>query len=135
MIASSGRRRLVVGRGGGRFRPAGAGAGAAVAADDHCPAPRRRTLPRGSGSFAIIRTLAGLSGSEFEESGATALAGSGRGVSARASQVLRQLAELRLSREPDRQVDKERLAGSGAARIAVRVLFGQGADGMFQVRK
>jgi len=60
------------------------------------PAPRRRSLPRGSGSFAVIRALVDFSKGEDEEPGATALA-SQVGISQpRASQVLRQLHDLKL---------------------------------------
>ncbi len=60
------------------------------------PAPRRRSLPRGSGSFAIIRALVTLSGSAQEESGTTALAVQAGVSQPRASQVLRHLHDLEL---------------------------------------
>ena len=59
-------------------------------------APKRKTLPRGSGSFAVIRALVGLSGGEDEESGATALAAQAGVSQPRASQILHQLHELEL---------------------------------------
>jgi hypothetical protein len=59
------------------------------------PPPRQRVLPRGSGSFAVIRAL--IRGAEGEEMpGATALAARARVSQPRASQVLRQLASLGL---------------------------------------
>ncbi len=60
------------------------------------PAPKRKTLPRGSGSFAVIRALVGFSGGEDEESGATALAARAGVSQPRASQILHQLHELEL---------------------------------------
>jgi hypothetical protein len=57
------------------------------------PVPKRKTLPRGSGSFAVIRALVGFSGGE---SGATALAAQAGVSQPRASQVLHQLHELEL---------------------------------------
>jgi hypothetical protein len=60
------------------------------------PAPKRRSLPRGSGSFAIIRALIGLRADEDQEPGATALARQAGVSQPRASQVLRQLADLKL---------------------------------------
>jgi hypothetical protein len=62
---------------------------------DSAPAPRRRSLPRGSGSFAIVRALVAVSG-EDEELGATALAAQAGVSQPRASQVLHQLHELDL---------------------------------------
>lgn len=59
------------------------------------PAPRRKTLPRGFGSFAIIRALISLRGHE-EPHGATALAAQAKVSQPRASQVLRQLQSLQL---------------------------------------
>jgi hypothetical protein len=59
-------------------------------------APKRRTLPRGSGSFAVIRALIGGSGGQDEEPGATALAAKARVSQPRASQILHQLHELEL---------------------------------------
>jgi hypothetical protein len=57
--------------------------------------PRQRVLPRGSGSFAVIRAL--IRGADGEEMpGATALAARARVSQPRASQVLRQLASLDL---------------------------------------
>ena len=59
------------------------------------PPPRQRVLPRGSGSFAVIRAL--IRGGDGEEMiGATALAARARVSQPRASQVLRQLAGLGL---------------------------------------
>jgi hypothetical protein len=60
------------------------------------PAPTRKTLPRGSGSFAVIRALVGLSSEEDEEPGAIALAAQAGVSQPRASQILRQLHELGL---------------------------------------
>ena len=60
------------------------------------PASKRRTLPRGSGSFAVVRALVGFSGGEDEEPGATALAAQAGVSQPRASQILRQLYELGL---------------------------------------
>jgi hypothetical protein len=60
------------------------------------PMPKRKTLPRGSGSFAVIRALVGFSGGEDEEPGATALAARAGISQPRASQVLHQLRELEL---------------------------------------
>jgi len=59
-------------------------------------APRRKTLPRGSGSFAVIRALIGGSGGQDEEPGATALAAQAGVSQPRASQILHQLHELGL---------------------------------------
>jgi DNA-binding transcriptional ArsR family regulator len=60
------------------------------------PAPTRRSLPRGSGSFAIIRALVGFSGNDDDGPGATALAGQAGVSQPRVSQVLRQLYDLKL---------------------------------------
>jgi hypothetical protein len=60
------------------------------------PAPKRRSLPRGSGSYAIIRALVGFSGGEDEEPGATALAAQASVSQPRASQVLHHLHDLKL---------------------------------------
>jgi hypothetical protein len=60
------------------------------------PAPKRRSLPRGSGSYAVIRALVGFSGGEDEEPGATALAAQVGISQPRASQVLHQLRDLKL---------------------------------------
>jgi hypothetical protein len=57
--------------------------------------PRRRTLPYGSGSYAIIRTLIGRH-EDDAAIGATALAAHARVSQPRASQVLRQLHGLGL---------------------------------------
>ena len=55
------------------------------------PTPRRKSLPRGSGSFAVIRTLVRFGGNEDEELGVTAL-GTQVGISQpRVSQILRRL--------------------------------------------
>lgn len=60
------------------------------------PVPKRKTLPRGSGSFAVVRALIGFNGGEDEELRATAL-GAQAGVSQpRASQILHQLHQLEL---------------------------------------
>jgi hypothetical protein len=60
------------------------------------PVPSRRSLPRGSGSFAVIRALVGFSNGEDEESGATALAAQVGISQPRVSQVLHQLHDLKL---------------------------------------
>jgi hypothetical protein len=60
------------------------------------PAPRPRSLPRGSGSYAVIRALVGFSGSEDEEPGVTALAAQAGITQPRVSQVLHQLHDLQL---------------------------------------
>lgn len=60
------------------------------------PAPRRRSLPRGSGSFAVIRALVAFSDGAGEEPGATALAAQAGISQPRASQVLRHLHDLDL---------------------------------------
>ena len=60
------------------------------------PVPRQRTLPRGSGSYAVIRALVGFSGDEGEGPGATALAAQAGISQPRASQVLHQLRSLEL---------------------------------------
>lgn len=59
------------------------------------PAPRRRTLPRGSGSTAIIRALINRQ-EDDADIGPTVLAARARMSQPRASQVLRQLHELDL---------------------------------------
>ncbi len=60
------------------------------------PVSSRRSLPRGSGSFAVIRALVGFSKGEDEESGATALAAQVGISQPRVSQVLHQLHDLKL---------------------------------------
>lgn len=60
------------------------------------PVPKRRSLPRGSGSFAIIRALVGFGDGEDEEQGATALAAQVGVSQPRVSQVLHQLRDLKL---------------------------------------
>jgi len=60
------------------------------------PAPRRRSLPRGSGSFAVIRALVAFGDGEDEEPGATALAAQAGVSQPRVSQVLRHLHDLKL---------------------------------------
>jgi hypothetical protein len=60
------------------------------------PAQKRRSLPRGSGSYAVIRALIGFSGGEDEEPRATALAVQAGISQPRASQVLHQLHDLKL---------------------------------------
>ena len=59
------------------------------------PAPRRRTLPYGSGSNAVIRTLISRQ-KDCADIGATALGAHARVSQPRASQVLRQLHDLGL---------------------------------------
>jgi hypothetical protein len=58
--------------------------------------PKRKTLPRGSGSFAVVRALAGFNGAEDEGPGATALAAQAGVSQPRASQILHQLHQLEL---------------------------------------
>jgi hypothetical protein len=60
------------------------------------PVPRRRSLPRGSGSFAVIRALIASGDGEDEASGATALAAQARVSQPRVSQILRHLHDLKL---------------------------------------
>jgi hypothetical protein len=60
------------------------------------PVLTRKSLPRGSGSFAVIRALVGFSQGEDEESGATALAAQVGISQPRVSQVLHQLHDLTL---------------------------------------
>lgn len=60
------------------------------------PRPARTTLPRGSGSFAVIRALIGSGGGEDEVAGATALAAQARVSQPRVSQVLHHLQDQKL---------------------------------------
>ncbi|MFY9932728.1 MAG: hypothetical protein WAK82_32475 [Streptosporangiaceae bacterium] len=60
------------------------------------PAPKRKTLPRGSGSFAVIRALVGFSGGGDDQPGASALAAQAGVSQPRASQILHHLRELEL---------------------------------------
>lgn len=60
------------------------------------PAPKRRSLPRGSGSFAVIRALAASGDGGHGDPGATALAAQAGVSQPRASQILRQLHDLGL---------------------------------------
>lgn len=62
--------------------------------------PKRKSLPGGSGSFAIIRALVGSRGDEDEEPGATSLAARAGVSQPRVSQVLRHLHELKLVERP-----------------------------------
>lgn len=55
------------------------------------PKPARKTLPRGAGSFAIIRSLIRFGEDDHEEGSTTALARQARVSQPRASQVLTQL--------------------------------------------
>lgn len=64
------------------------------------PAPKQKTLPRGSGSFAVVRALVGFSSGEAEEPTATALAGQAGVSQPRASQILHQLHQLELVDRP-----------------------------------
>ena len=91
------------------------------------PPPRQRVLPRGSGSFAVIRALIRGAGGE-EMPGATALAARARVSQPRASQVLRRLASLGLVERtgsgrwrPDRRalLDRflEEYPGSGGSQV------------------
>jgi hypothetical protein len=60
------------------------------------PAPKRKTLPRGAGSFAVIRALIRFRVDEVEEIGATALADQVGVSQPRASQVVHGLHDLGL---------------------------------------
>jgi hypothetical protein len=60
------------------------------------PMPKQRSLPRGSGSYGVIRALIRFSGGEDEERGATALAAQVGISQPRVSQVLHQLHNLEL---------------------------------------
>lgn len=60
------------------------------------PVPRRRSLPRGSGSSAVIRALVAFGEGEAEEPMATALAAQAGVSQPRVSQVLHQLRDLEL---------------------------------------
>jgi hypothetical protein len=60
------------------------------------PAPRRRSLPRGSGSFAVIRALVAFSDVAHNQPGTTALAAQAGISQPRASQVLHHLQDLSL---------------------------------------
>ncbi|MBA2283103.1 MAG: hypothetical protein H0W25_17980 [Acidimicrobiia bacterium] len=60
------------------------------------PRPKRKSLPQGSGGLAIIRALIRFGAGEEQEAGATALAAQAKVSQPRASQVLRQLHELKL---------------------------------------
>jgi DNA-binding transcriptional ArsR family regulator len=60
------------------------------------PPLKRRSLPRGSGSFAIIRALADFRNEEDEEPGASTLAAQAGVSQPRASQILHQLYDLNL---------------------------------------
>ena len=59
-------------------------------------APKQRSLPRGSGSYAIIRALVGTSDSEDDKPRTTVLAAQADVSQPRASQVLHQLHDLGL---------------------------------------
>jgi hypothetical protein len=74
------------------------------------PTLKRRSLPRGSGSYAVIRALVAFNGGEDEEPGATALAAQAGISQPRASQILHHLNDLQLVHtfghgrwEPDRE--------------------------------
>jgi hypothetical protein len=60
------------------------------------PAPKRGSLPRGSGSFAIIRALVAFAGAEDQGPRATALAAQAGVSQPRVSQIMRQLHDLEL---------------------------------------
>jgi hypothetical protein len=60
------------------------------------PPPKRRSMPGGSGSFAVIRALVTFSTAEDEEAGASALAAQAGVSQPRASQILHQLNDLKL---------------------------------------
>src|SRR5262249_23010560 len=64
------------------------------------PAPKQRSLPRGSGSYAMIRALVAFGDGEDEEPRATALAAQAGISQPRASQVLQQLHSLGLVDKP-----------------------------------
>jgi hypothetical protein len=61
------------------------------------PKPARKTLPAGSGSFAVIRSLITFAGGDEDGTGATALAARAGVSQPRASQVLRQLRDHELA--------------------------------------
>jgi DNA-binding transcriptional ArsR family regulator len=65
------------------------------------PVRKRRTLPRGSGSYAVIRALIELPSTDRVGIGATALASRAKVSQPRASQVLRQLHSLGLVESAD----------------------------------
>jgi hypothetical protein len=82
------------------------------------PVSKRRSLPRGSGSYAVIRALVGSSGGEDSTPGATALAARAGISQPRASQILHQLHDLQLVRisghgrwEPQREALVDRFLG------------------------
>jgi len=60
------------------------------------PVPKRRSMPRGSGSYAVIRALVTSSGGEDSEPGVTALAAQAGISQPRASQILHHLHDLQL---------------------------------------
>jgi hypothetical protein len=60
------------------------------------PAPKRRSLPRGSGSYAVIRALVAFSSGEDEDPGATSLAAQIGISQPRVSQILHRLHDLKL---------------------------------------
>jgi hypothetical protein len=60
------------------------------------PAPKRRSLPRGSGSYAVIRALVAFSSGEDEDHGATSLAAQIGISQPRVSQILHRLHDLKL---------------------------------------
>jgi hypothetical protein len=60
------------------------------------PRPEHRSLPRGSGSFAIIRALIDFSKEEDEDPGASVLAAQANVSQPRASQILHRLHDLKL---------------------------------------
>jgi hypothetical protein len=80
----------------GNFDLRAAGLVARQRAASSPPLLRHRTLPRGSGSFAIVRALIRRRGDDGIGVGATALASQARVSQPRASQVLRQLHSLGL---------------------------------------
>lgn len=63
---------------------------------DQAPEPKRKNLPQGSGSLAIIRALIRFGEGEEEEGAASALARQAGVTQPRASQVLRRLQNLAL---------------------------------------
>lgn len=60
------------------------------------PPSKRRSLPRGSGSFAVIRALVDFNREEDEEPGASSLAAQAGVSQPRASQILHRLYDLKL---------------------------------------
>lgn len=95
------------------------------------PKPKSKNLPQGSGSLAVVRALIRFGEGEEEEAGATALAAQAKISQPRASQVLRQLHDLRLVEKsgrgrwrPDREALLDRfLAEYAGPRGSERFLY------------